>query len=619
VQIDKKHSVSQLQLVPEMIMNQASHHPERIALASDSEQLTYRELDLHAKRLADYLRSLGAGPEILIAICLERSPQFVVAALAVMQSGAAYLPIDLTHPAERLRFIIKDAGISILITQGEPANSFSDLDLRIIALDAEKEMIAQQSAESPGAKLEPETLAYVIYTSGSTGQPKGVEITQRNLSNLVAWHTRAFALDYSARGTFQASVAFDAAVWEIWPLLTAGGTLYLPDDFTRISPAALRDWLIEHQITISFAPTAVAEELISLRWPNESPLRCLLTGGDTLHRYPPAELPFSLINNYGPTECTVVATSGLVQADRPHSGLPPIGFPIDGVRLRILDERLREVPNGVPGEIYIGGDCVGRGYRNRPDLTNQQFIADPFGDKGDRLYRTGDLGRILSNGEIAFLGRLDDQVKIRGNRIELNEINAVLSEHPPVKASIVIVREDFPGDKRLVAYIVPATDKQPNEETLRKAMRDRLPDYMEPSAFVWLDSLPLTSNGKVDREALPLPSIQGREFVGPCTPVEEVLAGIITEVLKLDRVSVHDDFFHLGAHSLLGAQIVARVREKFGAELKLLDVFDAPTVAELAKRIEQTLTVQLNTMTEAEVDAAFATLNEATVDRTDCW
>ena len=600
-----------------MIANQAAHHPERIALASDSEQLTYGELDLHAKRLANYLRSLGAGPDILIAICLERSPQFVVAALAVMQSGAAYLPMDLTHPAERLRFIIKNAGVSLLITQSEYVNSFADLDLRIIGLDGEKEMIAQQPAESREAKMETEALAYVIYTSGSTGQPKGVEITQRNLSNLVAWHTRAFALDSSARGTFQASVAFDAAVWEIWPLLTAGGTLYFPDDFTRISPAALRDWLIEHQITISFAPTAVAEELISLRWPNESPLQFLLTGGDTLHRYPPTGLPFSLINNYGPTECTVVATSGLVQTDRPHSGLPPIGLPIDGVRLRILDERLREVPNAVPGEIYIGGDCVGRGYRNRQDLTNQRFIADPFGTKGDRLYRTGDLGRILPNGEIAFLGRLDDQVKIRGNRVELNEINAVLGEHPSVKASIVIVREDFPGDKRLVTYIVPATDRQPNEETLRRVIRHRLPDYMEPSAFVWLDSLPLTSNGKVDREALPLPSIQEGELVDPRTPVEEVLADIIMEVLKLDRVSVHDDFFHLGAHSLLGAQIVARVRERFGAELKLLDVFDAPTVAELATRIEQTLTIQLEAMTEAEVNAAFATLNEATADRTD--
>lgn len=600
-----------------MIANQAASDPEQIALASNSEQLTYRELDLQARRLADHLRSLGAGPEILIAIALDRSPQFVVAALAVLQSGAAYLPMDLTHPAERLRFIIKDARVSLLITEGEYANSFADLDLRIIALDAEKEIIALRSAESPSAKPEPETLAYVIYTSGSTGEPKGVEITQRNLSNLIAWHTRAFALDSSARGTFQASVAFDAAVWEMWPLLTAGGTLYLPDDFTRISPAALRDWLIEHQITISFAPTAVAEELISLRWPNETPLRFLLTGGDTLHRYPPAGMPFSLINNYGPTECTVVATSGLVQVDRPHPCLPSIGSPIDGVRVRILDERLREVPNGAPGEIYLGGDCVGRGYRNRRDLTNQRFMADPFGNKGDRLYRTGDLGRMLPNGEIAFLGRLDDQVKIRGNRVELNEINAVLCEHPSVKTSVVIMREDFPGDRRLVAYIVPSTDSQPNDGTLRRVIRHRLPDYMEPSAFVWMDSLPLTSNGKVDRETLPMPSVQEREFVGPRTPVEEVLAGVIREVLKLDRVSVHDDFFHLGAHSLLGAQIVARVRERFGAELKLLDVFDAPTVAELASRIEQTLTGQLNAMTEAEVDAAFATLNGAAADRTD--
>ena len=609
------------QLVPRMIAAQARLNPDRIALVMGSEKLTYAELELRATQLANYLRSLGAGPEVLVGLCVERSPQFVIAALAIMQCGAAYLPMDLAHPAERLRFIVKDAAVRLLVTQGNFADRFVDLDARIVALDAEKSAIGGQPIQSPEVKQGIDSLAYVIYTSGSSGRPKGVEITHRNLSNLVSWHVGAFDLDSSARATFQAGVGFDAAVWEIWPSLTAGSAVYLPDEFIRMSAESLRDWLVDHQITISFVPTAMAEQLIALPWPVGSALRFLLTGAETLHRYPPAGLPFSLVNNYGPTECTVVATSAVIAADRPRDGLPPIGFPIDNVRIHILDEQLREVRKGVPGEIYIGGDGVARGYRNRPDLTAERFIADPFSTEGGRLYRTGDLGRTLANGEIAFLGRIDDQIKIRGYRIELNEINAVLNEHPSVQASVVIAREDVPGDRRLVAYIVPVAGSKRNEQSLRELIRRRLPDYMEPSAFVWMESLPLTPNGKVDRVALPRPSVESGlrngEFIAPRTPVEEALAGIIMEVLKVPRVSMDDDFFHLGAHSLLGAQIAARVRGVFGTELKLLDVFDAPTVAELSTKIEQALTLQLNAMTEAEVDAALAALNGAAGKGTD--
>jgi amino acid adenylation domain-containing protein len=617
---------SSAQLVPRMIAAQARLNPDRLALVMGSEKLTYAELERRAAQLANYLRCLGAGPEVLVGLCLERSPQFVIAALAIMKCGAAYLPMDLAHPAERLRFIVKDAGVRLLVTQGNFADRFADLDARIVALDVHEGAIGQQPIESPEVKQENESLAYVIYTSGSTGQPKGVEITHRNLSNLVSWHVGAFDLDSSTRATFQSGVGFDAAVWEIWPSLAVGSALYLPDELTRLSAESLRDWLVENQITISFVPTAMAEQLITLPWPPGSALQFLLTGADTLHRYPPAALPFELVNNYGPTECTVVATSGVIAADRPRNGLPPIGIPIDNVRIHILDEQLREVSQGLPGEIYIGGEGVARGYRNRPDLTAERFIADPFSTESGRLYRTGDLGRILADGEIAFLGRIDDQIKIRGYRIELNEINALLNEHVSVQASVVIAREDAPDEKRLVAYIVPVAGSQRDEQSLRELIRQRLPDYMEPAAFVWMESLPLTPNGKVDRVALPIPSVENasseREFVAPRTPVEETLAGIIMEVLKVPRVNVHDDFFHLGAHSLLGAQVVARVRSVFGAELKLLDVFDAPTVAELSMKIEQALTLQLTAMTEAEVDAALATLNGAAGKGTDsrrCW
>jgi amino acid adenylation domain-containing protein len=608
------------QLVPRMIAAQARLNPDRIALAMGSETLTYAELEQRASQLANYLRSLGAGPEVLVGLCLERSPQFVIAALAIMQCGAAYLPMDLAHPAERLHFIVGDAAVRLLVTQAAFADRFAGLDARIVALDTEKSAIDQQPAQPPELKPGIDSLAYVIYTSGSTGRPKGVEITHRNLSNLVSWHVGAFDLDSCARSTFQSGVGFDAAVWEIWPALTVGSALYLPDEMTRLSAEPLRDWLVEQQITVSFVPTAIAEQLIALPWPTETALRFLLTGADALHRYPPAGLPFAFVNNYGPTECTVVTTSGVIAADRPRDGLPPMGFPIDNVSVHILDEQLREVRKGLPGEIYIGGEGVARGYRNRPDLTSERFIVDPFSAEAGRLYRTGDLGRTLSSGEIAFLGRLDDQIKIRGYRIELNEINALLNEHPSVQASLVIAREDVPGDKRLIAYIVPAAGSPWDEQSLREQIRRRLPDYMEPAGFVRMESLPLTPNGKVDRAALPRPSENGtteKEFIAPRTPVEEALAEIIREVLKVSRLSVDDDFFHLGAHSLLGAQVVARVRGVFGAELKLLDVFDAPTVAELSIKIEQALTRQLNAMTEAEVDAALAALNGAAGKDTD--
>jgi amino acid adenylation domain-containing protein len=599
-------------MLTEAIATQAQQNPQRIAVAMGADVLTNAELDRRASQLAQYLHSLGAGPEGVAAVCLERSPQFVIAALAVMKCGAAYLPMDSAHPAERLRFIVQDAGALLVLTQEKFAGHFTNSGARVVTLDGEKDVIAQQPTQFAAIGSDPDQLAYVIYTSGSTGQPKGVEITHRNLSNLIAWHLRAFELDSSDRATFQAGVGFDAAVWEIWPALTVGAALYLPDEITRLSPEAMRDWLVANKITITFIPTAIAEQLLALTWPPETALRFLLTGAETLHRYPPTGLPFALVNNYGPTECTVVATSAVISAGHNRDGLPSIGRPVDNVEIYLADEQLREVPDGIAGEIYIGGAGVARGYRNRPALNAEQFISNPFRPSAGRVYRTGDFGRRLSNGEIAFLGRADDQIKIRGQRIELDEINSVLKDHPFIQASIVIAREDAPGAKRLVAYVVPIAGAERNEKALREAVRRRLPDYMEPSAFVWMESLPLTANGKIDRAALPPPGAENNaregEFVAPRTPLEETLARIISEVLKLPRVGVHDDFFNLGGHSLLGAQVVARVRDQFGVELRLLDVFDAPTVAELSLKIEEALTRQLASMSEAEVEATLATV-----------
>lgn len=598
--------------VPSLVATQAQMNPNSIALVSADETVTYGELERRSTQLAHNLQSLGAGPEVLVGLALERSPEFVIATLAIMKSGAAYLPIDLAHPTERLHFIMKDADVRLLVTQEKFADRFRDSGVKTVVLDADLSGIEQQPIQAHQPDLD--SLAYVIYTSGSTGRPKGVEITHRNLAHLISWHLRAFQVGPSARATFQAGVGFDAAVWETWPYLAVGAAIYFPDESTRLSADALRDWLISHKITISFVPTALAEQMISRAWPADSALRFLLTGADTLQRYPLPGLPFSFVNNYGPTECTVVTTSGVIKAEKIHEGPPSIGKPIDRVRVLILDEQRREVPRGAKGEIYIGGAGVARGYRNRADLTAERFVADPFGDESSRLYRTGDLGRFLPNGEIVFLGRIDDQIKIRGYRIELNEINAVLNEHPSVQTSVVTVREDSVGDKRLVAYLVLRADSQRDAQSVRELVRRRLPDYMEPTAFVWMEALPLTPNGKVDRAALPIPNeedgARDGAFIAPRTEVEETLARIIREVLKVPRVSVDDDFFHLGAHSLLGAQIIARVRDAFGTELRLLDVFDAPTVAELSVKIEQALTAQLNAMTEAEVEAALAALDE---------
>ncbi len=381
-------------------------------------RVTYAELESRANQLANYLKTREIGREDLIAICLERSPEFVITALAILKCGAGYLPMDLVHPAERLRYMISDGGVRLLLTETKFVDRWEGVPVEIVALDAERETIQSQSSDAPLPQSSTNNLAYVIYTSGSTGQPKGVEIAHESLSNLVSWHVETFRLDSSSRTTFQASVGFDAAVWEIWPTLTAGAALYFPDEQTRLAPEKLRDWLVQQQITVSFVPTVVAEELIALPWPNETALRFLLTGADTLHRYPSPGLPFVLVNNYGPTECTVVATSGIVPAGENNGRTPSIGLPIFQVHVHILDENGCEVPDGLTGELYVGGAGLARGYRNRKDLTEERFVTGLCVDDHSRLYRTGDLACRLPNGEIVFVGRIDDQIKIRGYRIE---------------------------------------------------------------------------------------------------------------------------------------------------------------------------------------------------------
>jgi amino acid adenylation domain-containing protein len=574
-------------LVPQTLASQASETPDALAVTDSTLTLTYRELDRRADRLADALRAFDVGPDTVVAICLDRSAAFVVAALGVLQAGAAYLPLDPATPPERLAFMLRDASPRVTITDLRvdgclPSGTWPRLDVHEAMARPGRPAVRHDVPKE-------EHLAYVIYTSGSTGRPKGVEITHGSLANLVAWHRRAFGVTADDRATLYASPAFDAAVWEIWPYLVSGASVHLPPDAVRTDPEALRDWLVAQSITIGFVPTPIAERLIALPWPMWTSLRTLLTGADTLHRYPPEGLPFTLVNNYGPTECTVVTTSGPVEPEPFGETLPTIGRPIDNVDVLVLDEALRPVPPGAAGELYIGGAGLARGYRGRPDLTAERFVPHPD-EPGARLYRTGDRARLLGDGRVAFLGRVDDQLKIRGYRVEPDEIAAALGAQPGVAACSVVARDDG-GERRLVAYVVPAAGAALGREALATALRGSLPDYMVPATFVTLSALPLTISGKVDRAALPAPdatnTLRDGDVVAPRTEVETELAAIVSSLLGVDEVSVQDNFFLLGGHSLLGTQLIVRVRDVFGVELSLRTLFDAPTIADLAAEIER--------------------------------
>lgn len=578
----------------------AAISPDALAVQSAAGSLTYGELDRRSNQLAEHLRVLGAGADSLVGIFLERSLESVIASLAVLKAGAAYLPLDPESPRDRLAFMLRDAGVAAVITRETLAGELCEGSWNVVRIDADRERIASYSGRMFDTEADASHLAYVIYTSGSTGQPKGVEITRGGLENLIAWHLRAFGVTEKDRASLLASLGFDAAVWELWPYLAAGGSVHIASEAIRTQVEPLRDWMVAEKITVSFVATPLAELLMQLDWPRETALRILLTGADTLHRRPPQGLPFQLVNNYGPTECTVVATSGVVESS--GTTQPSIGRAIDKTEIYILDEHRDRIPQGTTGELYIGGASLARGYRNRPELTAEKFVLSPF--DGEKLYRTGDRARVLANGEVEFLGRLDDQIKIRGYRVELDEISSVLDSHPDVKASAVKVVGESGDEKRLIAYLVLAPDSEANAGALREHLQSRVPDYMIPAAFVRLETLPLTSNGKIDRNALPAPNgntLPEEVYVAPRTLVEQRLAELIAPLLRVERVGTNDNFFLLGGHSLLGTQLLTRIGETFGIELSLLTIFDHPTLAGMSSEIEKLILAKIETASDAPV------------------
>jgi amino acid adenylation domain-containing protein len=583
-----------LHTIPDLVAAQAATAPSRLAVCDGELTLTYATLESRANRLARHLAIHRAAREQLVALLLPRSADLVVAALAALKAGAGYAPIDSAAPVERVVATLEDADPCVIVTRRGLAGRLPRGRWPIVALDTDAVAIERHEPGALPHHPEPGDLAYVIYTSGSTGRPKGVEVTHGNLLNLVRWHHEAFRVTAADRAPLMASPGFDASVWETWPYLTAGASLHLPDDVTRMDAEALRDWLIAQDITLAFVATPMAERMLALPWPRGIRLRTLLTGADTLHHRPVENLPFALVNNYGPTECTVVATSCTVEPDPHADSLPGIGEAIAGATALVLDADGRPVADGVEGELYVGGAGVARGYRNRADLTAERFVVGP---DGGRLYRTGDRVRRLAGGGLAFLGRVDDQVKIRGYRVELDEIVAALNAHPGVEASAVVARPAPDGTLRLVAYVVAASDAKLTPTALLTTLRSGLPDYMLPAAFVPIDELPLMASGKVDRSRLPDPeqaeTLRDPEFEAPSSPVERRLADIVAALLGIARVGVSDNFFLLGGHSLLGTQLIARLRDAFGVDLPLRTVFDHPTVAGLAGEVERAIVARL--------------------------
>lgn len=578
---------------------QVKQTPNEIAVVVNQEELTYQELNNRANQLARYLIQLGVKPEVIVGICIERSLDMIVSILGVLKAGGAYLPLDPSYPQERLEFLLSDTQTPIVLTQQHLAEGLSTH--KTICLDTDWETIAQESQINPVSRIESANLVYVIYTSGSTGKPKGVKVTHRNLVNSTIARINYYQ-EPVTNFLLLSSFAFDSSIVGIFGTLCRGGTLILPQEGEEKDLSKLTELIEQNQISHTLSLPSLYGLLLEQTQPEQLQLlRTVIVAGEIcpkiLQQQHSKLLPeTSLFNEYGPTEATVWSTVHHCRdRDVELKTQVSIGHPIANTQIYLLDSYLHLVPLGIPGEIYIGGDNLAQGYLNRPDLTATRFIPNPFSQKlGTRLYRTGDLARYLPDGSIEFLGRIDRQVKIRGFRIELSEIEALLNQHPTVRSLAVIAREDEPGNKRIVAYIV-LKDRliRPKSTELRHFLREKLPEYMVPSAFVKLDSLPFLPNGKVDIKALPAPeNIRddlSSTFVAPQTSTEKAIADIWLEILSIERVGIHDDFFELGGHSLLATQVVSRIRQALQTELSLRQFFDAPIVADLAVVIAQNL------------------------------
>ncbi|MHC5760712.1 amino acid adenylation domain-containing protein [Nostoc sp.] len=584
--------------IHELFEAQVEKTPEAVAVVFENQQLTYRELNAKANQLGHYLRSLGVKPEVLVGICIERSPLMVVAVLGILKAGGAYLPLDTAHPKERLAFILEDTQSPVLLTQQRLIEKFPTDNTKVICLDSNWKKIAQESSENPVCKTDAANLAYVIYTSGSTGKPKGTLIPHQGLLNYLSWATQAYTVEQGKGTTVHSSLAFDLTITSLFtPLLVGRQVELIPEDQSIESLGnALRQ-----ESNLSLVKITPAELLLLSGQLSSKEVagitRAFIIGGENLltesisfwKAFAPDTM---LVNEYGPTETVVGCCIYRVPQDEIESSSVPIGQPIANTQLHVLDQCYQPVPIGVPGELYIGGAGLARGYLNRPELTALKFVPNSFShEPGARLYKTGDLARYRSDGNLEFLGRIDHQVKVRGYRIELGEIEGLLGQHPKVQEAVVLMREDLPKNQSLVAYFVANTEIAPTTTNLRNFLKEKLPEYMLPSVFVQLKALPLTTNGKVDRRALPVPDGDRPEleevYVAPRSEMERAIATVWQEVLHLEKVGVNDNFFDLGGHSLLMVQVNSKLQEVINCNISIIEMFQNPTINSLTQYFNQ--------------------------------
>ena len=591
--------------IHQLFESQVERTPESVAVIFEGQALTYRQLNSRANQLAHYLRSLGVRSEQLVGIAMERSLDLLVGILGILKAGGAYVPLDPAYPRERLATMLEDARPGVLLTQQQFRKNFSEAETSIVCIDSDGQRIAQRSAENPVTEATSQNLAYVIYTSGSTGKPKGVMIEHRSLVNYTQSARLEFAIGQGDRVLQFASISFDASAEEIYPCLTGGATLMLRNDSMLVSISTFLETCQEWGITILDLPTAYWHELAAQVAANQialpPSLRLLIIGGE---RVLPERLAvwqrnvgerLRLVNTYGPTEATIVATKCDVTSAVPPSQSSqeaPIGRAIRNTQVYILDPYLRPVPVGVAGQLHIGGAGLARGYLHHPEVTAKSFIANPFSkEPAARLYQSGDLARFLPDGQIEFCGRVDNQVKIHGFRIELGDIESALLAHPWIQDVIVVAREDVPGDKRLVAYVVPTLDGASNQtrliEELRAFLKNKLPAYLMPKAFVRLDALPVNANGKIDRRQLPAPDQRrdtaSRAYIKPNNPLQYQLVQIWEELFDTRPIGIRDNFFELGGHSLLSVRMMDRIEQEVGKKLPLATLFAEATIEHLSE------------------------------------
>ncbi len=592
-------------LFHQIVEEQAARTPEATAVVDQGERLTYQQLNARTNQLAHHLRALGAGEGTRVVVGLERSAANIVAVLAILKAGAGAVLLDPVNPPRRLGFMLRDAEPVALVTREGLLERFPGSDrLPVVCVDRDQDLLtAQPAGNPPPAAVTQDSVSHVIYTSGSTGEPKGVMMRHRAMTDLASWAPRAFGLSPEDRAAWVSSPGFGVSLIEWPPFLAVGATVYVASRDVSASPERMRDWLAANSVTFAALVGSLAVRVWALAWPATTALRFMLTAGELVREWPPHDLPFEVVIAYGSTEgggtitydegSGIYATSRAFTAEeRARLTPPPVGRPMANSRVYVLDPYGQPVPPGVPGELYAAGDSLSVGYLNRPELMAEKFVANWLPEElSATLCRTGDLAKYSPDGLVQILGRIDSQVKIRGFRIELGEIETVLAEQPAVDQVAVVAREDVPGDRKLVAYVVPGREPSLSLRQLRQALHARLPYYMVPAAFVVLEELPRLPNGKLDRRGLPAPVLTREaletEFVAPRDDTEERLADIWSELLRIEEIGVDDSFFELGGHSLLAAELTSVLKDEFKVEIDLTEFAEGPTIAELARTVQR--------------------------------